>query len=489
MILIRNKWEPIEDLPVDLVALASSELQSIAEIWRNQVEKLQYSDAFKNFNEQLSREWAIETGIIENLYFIDKDTTQLLIEKGIQTALISYDAADKPAEQIVPFLIAHQDALETLFHFVQDGRELSLFFIRELHQILTQHQKTVDAVDAFGRKVQVPLLQGQWKQCPNNPTRKDGIYEYCPPMQVQPEMERLISMHLEHMKQGVPPEVEAAWLHHRFSQIHPFQDGNGRVARALASLIFIKANWFPLVVTRYYRDEYLDALEQADRGNLLSLISLFVKLQKKAFVKALSLPENVVKDYEPIKKVILAGIERLKARKKKSIQQTQSYAFKLSQKLENLAEEKFRAVTSALNNELKQIELSYFAMVERSVETNAEWFRQQVVHTAKILEYYADTRTYHSWIRLKIKEDRQTEITLSFHALGAEFFGIMAASAFIEYRDKIEQQEVIFDKPDILCSEIFQFSYTEQENFVTQRFQSWLENILLAGLDQWKNQL
>ena len=179
----------------------------------------------------------------------------------------------------------------------------------------------------------------------------------------------------------------------------------------------------------------------------------------------------------------------MKARKKKSIQQTQSYAFKLSQKLENLAEEKFRAVTSALNNELKQIELSYFAMVERSVETNAEWFRQQVVHTAKILEYYADTRTYHSWIRLKIKEDRQTEITLSFHALGAEFFGIMAASAFIEYRDKIEQQEVIFDKPDILCSEIFQFSYTEQENFVTQRFQSWLENILLAGLDQWKNQL
>jgi len=23
-----------------------------------------------------------------------------------------------------------------------------------------------------------------------------------------------------------PPEIEAAWLHHRFTQIHPFQDGN-----------------------------------------------------------------------------------------------------------------------------------------------------------------------------------------------------------------------------------------------------------------------
>lgn len=48
----------------------------------------------------------------------------------------------------------------------------------------------------------------------------------------------------------VSPEVEAAWLHHRFTQIHPFQDGNGRIARLLASLVFIKAGWFPLVVTR-----------------------------------------------------------------------------------------------------------------------------------------------------------------------------------------------------------------------------------------------
>ena len=46
-------------------------------------------------------------------------------------------------------------------------------------------------------------------------------------------------MYTEHQGCGVPLEVEAAWLHHRFTQIHPFEDGNGRVARALASLVFI----------------------------------------------------------------------------------------------------------------------------------------------------------------------------------------------------------------------------------------------------------
>lgn len=490
MILLRNKWKPIEDLPENWIVLASTEVGSLAGIWKSQAIILQESDALINFNDQLSREWAIETGIIENLYSIDRGTTQLLIEKGIETALIPYGATDKPAEKIVPVLIAQQEALETLFSFVHSERELSLFYIRELHQIFTRHQDTVDAVDTFGHKVQVPLIQGQWKQNPNNPTRPDGIvHEYSPPIQVQSEMERLVSMHLEHTKQGVPPEIEAAWLHHGFSQIHPFQDGNGRVARALASLIFIKAGWFPLVISRDFREEYIDALEKADQGNLSNLINLFVKLQKKTFVKALSLSENLLNDHEPLKKVISAGIERLKARKEKQIEQMQCQAFKLAEKLQDIALYKFRAVALALNNDLKQLEETYFADVKQSDESNDYWFRQQIIQTAKALEYYADTRTYRSWVRLKIKEDRQTDIILSFHALGFEFFGIMSASAFIEYRDKTEEQEVTFDKPSVLCSEIFQFSYTEQEDYIIQRFSPWLEDVLLVGLDKWRKQL
>ncbi|MDF5727958.1 MAG: Fic family protein [Rhizonema sp. PD38] len=130
------------------------------------------------------------------------------------------------------------------------------------------------------------------------------MHEYCHPMQVQSEMESLVRMHLEHIHLCVPPEIEAAWLHHRFAQIHPFQDGNGRVARALASLIFIKAGWFPLVINRDLRNEYIDALEEADKGNLTSLVNLFAKIQKKAFVKALSLSENVLSDYKPLKQLI-----------------------------------------------------------------------------------------------------------------------------------------------------------------------------------------
>lgn len=72
-----------------------------------------------------------------------------------------------------------------------------------------------------------------------------------------------------------------AWLHHRFTQIHPFQDGNGRVARTLASLIFIRQGLFPIVITRNDRQEYINASEAADSGDLTRLINLFSRLQEK----------------------------------------------------------------------------------------------------------------------------------------------------------------------------------------------------------------
>jgi Fic family protein len=126
--------------------------------------------------------------------------------------------------------------------------------------------------DPMGREVEGPLRRGEWKMLPNNPTRPDGIsYKYCPPEQVQGEMDRLMGWHQHHTQTGVAPEVEAAWLHHRFTQIHPFQDGNGRVARTLASIVLIRAGWFPLSIHRDDKTSYIDALEAADAGDLSGL--------------------------------------------------------------------------------------------------------------------------------------------------------------------------------------------------------------------------
>ena len=246
-------------------------------------------------------------------------------------------------------------------------------------------------------------------------------------------MENLIKMHHGHISENIPPEVEAAWLHHRFSQIHPFQDGNGRIARTLTSVIFLRAGWFPAVIDRDIRGEYIEALEIADQGNLQTLVSLFSNIQKQSFLRALKISEDVLHDHEPLHQVIEAAAERLKARFDSQIEKKRKLfekVFDISRRLEGLTAKNLSEAANKLNIELVKLNSSYFAVVEISNPDTDFWFKKDIVDIAKKLDYFADSRTYRAWVRLKIREERQTELVISFHSLGVDFLGILAASRF-----------------------------------------------------------
>jgi Fic family protein len=63
-----------------------------------------------------------------------------------------------------------------------------------------------------------------------------------------------------------PVEI-AALLHHGFVGIHPFIDGNGRVARLLTNLYLIARCYPPVVLKIEDRGEYYRFLRAADAGN------------------------------------------------------------------------------------------------------------------------------------------------------------------------------------------------------------------------------
>jgi Fic family protein len=481
-----EEWEPIRDLPENWQQLASSELLGLASIWKEQEGRLYNTRAFIEFNERMRREWAIETGIIENLYSIDRGITLLLIERGIEASLIPHGATDKPAEMVVPILHDHEEALEGIFDFVAQRRELSNSYIKQMHQLFTRHQERVQAVDGLGRRSEIELIRGDWKKWPNNPTRADGsVHYYAPPEQVPSEMDRLIEMHRRHDAMGVTPEVEAAWLHHRFTQIHPFQDGNGRIARALASLVFLRAGWYPLVIHRDIRSEYITALETADSGDPCPLVDLFVRVQKKSFLHALSISEDVLRDRESTQQIIHSAIDRLRTRREAQVEDV----LHLSRQLEQTAFASLQNVATTINGELRTVNYRYAASADQSDANKEDWFYKQIVETAKHFGYYADMRTYAAWARLKIREERQAELIVSFHSLGVQSLGIMAVSAFMEYRGRSEDNEVSLEGPYPVSDDVFQFSFREPEAEVKQRFEDWLNRIILVGLDQWRRQL
>ena len=68
------------------------------------------------------------------------------------------------------------------------------------------------------------------------------------------------------------PETEAAWLHHEFYRIRPFQVGNGRVARLLVAFTYAKAGEIPPVIPLESRERYAGALALAARGDLGALV-------------------------------------------------------------------------------------------------------------------------------------------------------------------------------------------------------------------------
>jgi hypothetical protein len=71
--------------------------------------------------------------------------------------------------------------------------------------------------------------------------------------------------------------LDAAVVHAWITHIHPFDDGNGRMARLLANLALIQAGYPPLLLrSQSDRGEYLDALAASDDGDILPLYDLFV---------------------------------------------------------------------------------------------------------------------------------------------------------------------------------------------------------------------
>ena len=68
-------WKPetgITDLEGDPNELSAPEIPGIKAVWTDQRQRLRGTTQLSAFTEKLSREWAIETGIVENLYDIER---------------------------------------------------------------------------------------------------------------------------------------------------------------------------------------------------------------------------------------------------------------------------------------------------------------------------------------------------------------------------------------------------------------------------------
>lgn len=160
------QWHPITDLGEDPKSLTDGELVSLKRVWANQKNEMVQLGTLDEFEKRLRREWS-ETGIIENVYTLDRGVTRTLIARGIEAALIPHNATNRDPELVARIIQDHYEALDGLFDFVGGQRHLSAGYVKELHATLLRNQETYTVVDQFGRVFEKRLEKGRYKDAPN----------------------------------------------------------------------------------------------------------------------------------------------------------------------------------------------------------------------------------------------------------------------------------------------------------------------------------
>ncbi len=479
------RWEHITDLPPNWKeTLIDDQTAALATAWIEQAESLRQKSLFNDFLERLKRQWAIETGIIEGLYTMNEGATLILIQKGLDASYISHEDTDDHPQEVIEKIRDQYEAINGLFDFVTGERELGTSYIKELHRVLTSHQPTYKARDTLGQWVTRDLPRGVWKVVKNNVEHADGsTFEYCPPEHVDSEMDRLLSLHTKHINEGVPPYVEAAWLHHRFTLIHPFTDGNGRVARCLATLVLIKEYWFPLVITRDDRDVYIAALLAADSGDLAPLVSEFCRLQKKALREARDLGDEVVELANETQSVLDAVRQKIKARKNQQHMEVQK-VFQVADSLIELTRLHIESTVDQIEEAIGNSGQVFFLHAYRN-DPNSKYHYRQIVQCANQLGYFANFPAYQAWVDLVIQTEHRSEILFSFHGMGRHSIGVLACSAMFYRKVQSDTGENEIGDLVPLSSEPFEFTYLDKSDHVQKTFRTWLSERIVLGLKEW----
>lgn len=143
---------------------------------------------------------------------------------------------------------------------------LTQHFIRTLHKVLLREDYTIYHTLPGGVQTSYVIHAGQYKTRPNSViTRYGDRFEYASPEETPALMADLVDWYNEAERSGKFTPIElAAIFHYRYIRIHPFEDGNGRIARLMVNYILSRHDYPMIVVRSRKKGEYLEALHNAD---------------------------------------------------------------------------------------------------------------------------------------------------------------------------------------------------------------------------------
>jgi len=207
-------------------------------------------DRMNRLNQKLRLDWNYHSNSIEGNTLTASETRAFLLH-GIT-------AKGKPFRDYVE-MKGHDKALKKLEDIVHKDVNITERLIKEIHQIIL--------VEPYDGKA--GINPGQYKKQPNYLYSPEGErIDFEPPEEVPRLMNELVNWLNNHndppkrkkRQYDLHPLVIATGFHAQFIKIHPFGDGNGRMARILTNLILMLCGYVPAIVRLEKRTDYYNAL-------------------------------------------------------------------------------------------------------------------------------------------------------------------------------------------------------------------------------------
>ncbi len=220
------------------------------------VQPLKEEDA-RRLNQKFMLEFNYNSNHIEGNTLTYGQTELLLLFGKVVDAANMKDLEDMKASNVGLNMMQEQAASEY---------PLTETFIRQLHQTILREDYTVYRQLPGGQQTSYVVHAGIYKTRPNSViTRSGERFEYASPEETPALMTDLVSWYQEEEQKGELTLAElCALFHYRYIRIHPFEDGNGRIARLLVNFILTRHHYPMIVVKSADKENYLNALSTCD---------------------------------------------------------------------------------------------------------------------------------------------------------------------------------------------------------------------------------
>jgi Fic family protein len=204
-------------------------------------------------------DWNYHSNNIEGNSLTFGETKSLLLH--------NITAQGKPLKDHIE-ITGHNEAINSLTTITSGNEPLTESFIRNLHLLILREPYLSKAKTEEGVATTKMIEVGKYKATANHVVTSTGeTFRFAEPLDVPEKMHALVQfINNAADKSAAQSIIEAAKVHYDFVMIHPFDDGNGRLARILMNLVFIKNGFPPAIIKTEDKANYYAALRQADGG-------------------------------------------------------------------------------------------------------------------------------------------------------------------------------------------------------------------------------